>query len=88
MENLYRKRVGSIILRKAEVSILCIAIISACIIGCSTAVNKDGLDVDDLEEECPYEEFIVVDVFDTQANYQGIQHGWFGEIVKKNLIWN
>ena len=85
MENLYRKRVGSIILRKAEVSILCIAIISACIIGCSTAVNKDGLDVDDLEEGCPYEEFIVVDVFDTQANYQGIQHGWFGEIVKKKF---
>lgn len=39
--------------------------------GCGTA-----------NEECPYEEFIVVDVFDSQANYQGIQSGWFGKIVK------
>lgn len=34
------------------------------------------------EEECPYEEFIVVDVFDSIANYQGIQSGWFAKIVK------
>lgn len=34
---------------------------------------------------CPYEEFIVVDVFDNQANYQGIQSGWFGELVKKKF---
>lgn len=32
--------------------------------------------------ECPYEEFIVVDVFDTLANYQGIQSGWFAKVVK------
>mgnify|MGYP001852397906 CR=1 FL=1 len=29
-----------------------------------------------------YEDFITVDVFDSQANYQGIQSGWFAEIVK------
>ncbi|MBQ7782103.1 MAG: extracellular solute-binding protein [Lachnospiraceae bacterium] len=34
------------------------------------------------EEECPYEEFIVVDVFDSLANFQGIQSGWFAKIVK------
>lgn len=33
-------------------------------------------------EECPYEEFLVVDVFDTLANYQGIQSGWFAKIIK------
>lgn len=33
-------------------------------------------------ESCPYEEFIVVDVFDSQANFQGIQSGWFAKIVK------
>ncbi len=33
-------------------------------------------------DTCPYEEFIVVDVFDNQANYQGIQSGWFGKLVK------
>lgn len=34
------------------------------------------------EEECPYEDFIVVDVFDSLANVQGIQSGWFAKIVK------
>ena len=34
------------------------------------------------KDECPYEEFIVVDVFDSQANFQGIQSGWFAKIVK------
>ncbi|MBO5057394.1 MAG: extracellular solute-binding protein [Lachnospiraceae bacterium] len=34
------------------------------------------------KEECPYEEYIVVDVFDGLSNYQGIQSGWFAKIVK------
>ena len=29
-----------------------------------------------------YKDFIKVDVFDTQANYQGVQSGWFGKLVK------
>jgi len=33
-------------------------------------------------EQCPYDEFLVVDVFDTLANYQGIQSGWFAKIIK------
>ena len=33
-------------------------------------------------EKCPYEDFMVVDVFDSLANYQGIQSGWFAKIVK------
>lgn len=33
-------------------------------------------------DECPYKEFLVVDVFDTLANYQGIQSGWFAKIIK------
>ena len=36
-------------------------------------------------EESPYEDFIVVDVFDSLANFQGIQSGWFAEIVKKKF---
>lgn len=34
------------------------------------------------KEESPYDEFIVVDVFDTLSNYQGIQSGWFARIIK------
>ena len=33
-------------------------------------------------ENSKYEEFLTVDVFDSQANYQGIQSGWFAKIVK------
>ncbi|MDY2936957.1 MAG: ABC transporter substrate-binding protein [Fusicatenibacter sp.] len=33
-------------------------------------------------DTCPYEEFLVVDVFDSLSNYQGIQSGWFAKIVK------
>lgn len=29
-----------------------------------------------------YKDFLTVDVFDAQANYQGIQSGWFAKIVK------
>lgn len=32
-----------------------------------------------------YEEFLTIDVFDSYANYQGIQSGWFGEIVKQKF---
>lgn len=37
------------------------------------------------DNNCPYEDFIMVDVFDFSSNYQGIQSGWFGEIVKKKF---
>ena len=30
----------------------------------------------------PYEDFITVDVYDSQANFQGIQSGWFAKVVK------
>ncbi len=32
--------------------------------------------------QSPYKDFIVVDVFDTLANFQGIQSGWFAKVVK------
>lgn len=32
-----------------------------------------------------YDKFITIDVFDTQANYQGIASGWFAEYVKKKF---
>lgn len=44
-------------------------------------INGCGLNSKE-KEECPYEEFLVVDVFDGLANYQGIQSGWFAKLVK------
>lgn len=68
-------------MRKLFIVILLIC--SMCMTGCSgeNAANMAALDVND----CPYEDFIVVDVFDFSANYQGIQSGWFGEVVKKKF---
>jgi len=34
------------------------------------------------QKEEEYEEFIVVDVFDSLANYQGLQSGWYAKIIK------
>lgn len=34
------------------------------------------------EGEQKYSKFLTIDVFDTQANFQGIQSGWFGKMVK------
>ncbi len=34
------------------------------------------------DTEKKYDKFLTVDVFATQANYQGIQSGWFAEVVK------
>lgn len=50
--------------------------LSLSLILCSFGCSKTQTD------ECPYEEFLVIDVFDTLANYQGIQSGWFAKIVK------
>lgn len=58
-----------------------------CAAGCSGLDMKGNSDyLMSLDaNDCPYEDFIVVDVFDFSANYQGIQSGWFGEVVKKKF---
>lgn len=55
--------------------------------GCSGPDMKGNADyLTSLDaNDCPYEDFIVVDVFDFSANFQGIQSGWFGEVVKKKF---
>ena len=46
--------------------------------GAETADSSDG----ETEGSSKYKDFITVDVFDSMANYQGIQSGWFAKIVK------
>lgn len=48
----------------------------------SLLLSGCGKNFGEREKECPYEEFLVVDVFDSLANYQGIQSGWFAELVR------
>lgn len=54
----------------------------------STASQEEGSEAEASEtgeNTSPYEEFITVDIFDSQANYQGMQTGWFGEMVKEKF---
>jgi len=55
--------------------LLCTTLALGCLQGCGAKKTADA-------DVCPYEDFIVVDVFDSLANFQGIQSGWFAKIVK------
>ncbi len=46
------------------------------------AADTEAEDTAKADGASKYEEFITVDVYDQFANYQGIQTGWFGKIVK------
>lgn len=61
--------------RKLWSLLLCTVLLSGGLYGCGTGKISDS-------SACPYEETIVVDVFDSLANFQGIQSGWFAKIVK------
>ena len=60
----------------------CVAEMLALFLAGTVLLSGCNLQNEEKEAECPYEEFIVVDVFDSLANYQGIQSGWFAKIVK------
>ncbi len=47
--------------------------------------EKTATDDNAAPAEKSYENFITIDVFDSQANYQGIASGWFAEYVKKKF---
>lgn len=59
---------------------LCATLLITGVTGCG---KKDGSNTTSVSQHNgPYEDFITVDVFDSQANFQGIQTGWFAKIVK------
>ena len=71
--------------------LLCITLVVSLMAGCDRKGTLTGGGSGDgngstgekgTEGEEKYPEFITVDVFDGLANYQGIQSGWFGKIVK------
>ncbi len=64
-------------MKRKSISLIMSVIISMQLLtGCSNIFHSGDSD------KCPYVDFIVVDVFDSLANYQGIQSGWFAKIVK------
>jgi len=56
---------------------LCMGILISMLSGCGSKTKKSTS-----SSNSKYDKFITVDVFDDFANYQGIQSGWFGKIVK------
>lgn len=59
--------------------ILSLSIIFLNLTGCSFKIGNSRSD------ECPYENSIIVDVYDAYSNYQGIQSGWFAQVIKKKF---
>ncbi|MHB8128036.1 MAG: type 2 periplasmic-binding domain-containing protein [Mobilitalea sp.] len=65
--------------RKILSVFMAVALFTSLFIGCSNLFKATDSDAS------PYENFIVVDVFDSLANFQGIQSGWFAKIVKEKF---
>lgn len=65
---------------------LCLTMLSSMLTGCSKGNNDNKTETPGgtggTENESTYKDFITVDVFDSQANFQGTQSGWFAKIVK------
>lgn len=73
----------SIFLKKALSVALSLTMLASVLTGCSKEnTDNNGSEVTPGETDGTYKEFITVDVFDSQANFQGIQSGWFAKIVK------
>lgn len=66
--------------KKVVSQVLCATMLITGVTGCAKDENSTSTNVS--QHNGPYEDFITVDVFDSQANFQGIQTGWFGKIVK------
>ena len=66
-------------MKKRILSLLLCTIIAATTIlaGCGKETTSSSGSGNEKKDE-----FITVDVFDTLANYQGIQSGWFAKVVK------
>jgi putative aldouronate transport system substrate-binding protein len=49
---------------------------------CTPAGSSDDVEAVSIDQDWSKADPITIDVFDVPANYQGIQSGWFGKIVK------
>ena len=66
--------------KKIIILMLCVVMTASVVMtGCGKEEEKK---VSSQNADGTYDEFITVDVFDTLANYQGTQSGWFAKVVK------
>ena len=61
---------------------ICLSAAAAMITGLLSGCGSKTVEVASSPPGGPYEETITIDVFDAQANFQGMQSGWFAKIVK------
>ena len=57
-------------------------VMAICMAACMTAGVLTPAGVFAGDENSKYEDTITVDVFASEANYQGIQSGWYAKLVK------
>ncbi|BBF45275.1 hypothetical protein lbkm_4037 [Lachnospiraceae bacterium KM106-2] len=72
-------------MKKKVISVLlCIAMVATLLSGCSSKDDKSSTTGKTAKKtsDGKYEDEITIDVFDSLANYQGIQSGWFAKVVK------
>ena len=50
-----------------------------------SVLAEGGMSASASEGEEKYPEFLTIDVFDSVSNYQGLQSGWFAELVKEKF---
>ena len=62
-------------------SVVLAAALTLSLAGCGSDSGKSST-AKNSKHGGPYEDFITVDVYDSQANFQGIQSGWFAKVVK------
>ncbi len=70
--------------KRAIGAVLTTAMLATSIVGCgssSTSTGTSGTETGD-STNSKYPETLTIDVFDSQANFQGIQTGWFAKLVK------
>ncbi len=65
-------------MRKKRIKAMCLLLTGILALSSCSQSKDKNTEVTD----CPYEEFIVVDVYAHLANYRGIQSGWFGKLIK------
>jgi len=71
------------VLKKAAVTVLSLTVAMASLAGCGNDEGGSSKNTaSGSKHGGPYEEEITIDVFDSLANFQGEQSGWFGKIVK------
>lgn len=69
-------------LKRMVSAVLCTAMMTTMLAGCGQKDAGGGDTSTSSAHGGPYEDFLTIDVFDAQANFQGIQSGWFAKVVK------